>query len=101
MLVYPFRSVFGLWLAVVITDMQQDKDTRPNDRPTNGDTDSDLTDSELTSFLEQLVRMLDKSGSTQYSRSSDELFFRVAYDRRRSPTNILPYQQRRSKDQRR
>ena len=87
MLVYLFRSVFGLWLAVVITDMQQDKDTRRNDRPANSDTASDLT-----SFLEQLVRiLLGESTSTQHSRSSDDVVFRVAHDRRRSSTNILPY----------
>jgi hypothetical protein len=91
MLVYQFRPVFGLWLAVVITDME---DTRPDDRPTNSDTDSDLT-----SFLEQLGRiLLDQSTSTQHSRSSNELVFRVAHDRRRSPTNMLPYRERRSVD---
>ena len=90
------RSVFGLWLAVVITDMDQDKDTRPDDRPTKSDTASDLT-----SFLEQRVRIpLDQSTSTQHSSSSNDVVFRVAQDRRRSPTNILPYQQRRSVDQR-
>ena len=93
MLVYQFRPVFGLWLAVVITDME---DTRPDDRPTNSDTASDLT-----SFLEQRVRIpLDQSTSTQHSSSSNDVVFRVAQDRRRSPTNILPYQQRRSVDQR-
>ena len=78
------------------TDMDQDKDTRPDDRPTNSDTASDLT-----SFLEQRVRIpLDQSTSTQHSSSSKDVVFRVAQDRRRSPTNILPYQQRRSVDQR-
>jgi len=96
MLVYPFRSAFGLWLAVVITDMEQDKDTRPNDRTTNSDTASDLT-----SFLEQLARiLLDQSTPTQHSSSSNDVVFRVAHDRRRSPTNMLPYRQRRSVDQR-
>jgi len=92
MLVYPFRPVFGLWLAVVNTDME---DTRPDDRPTNSDTDSDLT-----SFLEQLVRILLDQSTSTHSRSSNELVFRVAHDRRRSPTNMLPYRERRSVDQR-
>ena len=94
-LVYPFRSAARVHDLLSIADMEHEKDTRQDDRPTNSDTASDLT-----SFLEQRVRiLLDQSTSTQHSSSSNDVVFRVAQDRRRSPTNILPYRQRRGGDQ--
>ena len=76
---------------------------RENNRPIDHATDNADAVSRLAQVIEQRLRILmDQSKSAHDSGAiDDDLVFRLAQDRRRSKTNILPYRQRRATDLRR